>query len=144
MDVTRIILMSGCAVVSVGMFAFAVYLYVSSESFRDQAELVEGRVTKIETISDPDGSGPLYCPVVRYTTVKGETLTNTSSVCSAPASYKEGDTVQIYYDPKNPKVFEIKDLMSKRLAVIVTGGLGVMFGGFAILIFLTRGWVPLE
>ena len=140
MDVSKIIGGTVCAVLAVGMFAYAKHLYVSSKGFRDQAELVSGRVTKIETISDSDGSGPLYCPVVQYITKDVETFTNTSSVCSYPASYKVGDSVEIYYDPKAPNVFEINDFWSKWLAVIVTGGLGVMSGGFAILIFTSRWW----
>ena len=140
MDVSKIIGMTVCAVFAVGMFAYAKHLYVSGKRFRDQAELVDGRVVKIETISDPDGSGPVYFPVVQYITKKGETFKNTSSVGSSPASYKEGDTVEIYYDPQNPNVFEIKDFWSKWLKLIVTGGLGVMAGGFAILIFTSRWW----
>ena len=100
--------MAGCAVIAVGLFAFAAYIYVSSERFRDQAELVDGRVTKIEAISDSDGSGPSYYPVVQYITKEGETFTNTSSVGSSPASYKEGDTVEIYYDPKTPMFLKSK------------------------------------
>jgi hypothetical protein len=136
-DVTRIILATVCAVVAIGMFAYAKRLYVSGKRFRDQAELVTGRVIKIEARWDSEGS-KAYHPVVQYITKDGETFTNTSTGGSSPASYKEGDAVEIYYDPQNPNVFEIKDFWSKWGKLIVTGGLGVMSGGFAISFFTSK------
>lgn len=49
----------------------------------------------------------IYIPVFEYT-VNGEEYTEKSEINASPCPFNEGDTVEIYYNPENPKQIYVK------------------------------------
>lgn len=95
-------------------------------------------VDMIETTSydhDSHRSRTSYCPVVEYY-ANGEMITSKFSYSSSPKPYEMGDTLNIMYNPSEPKSFI--DLGEKTLPLISTifmiVGLVCIFIGLAVLI----------
>ena len=70
-----------------------------------------------------------YYPVVQFRTSQGRQVTFTSSSGSYPASYQEGDTVEVAYDPARPDHAEINAFWSVWLGPVIVVGLGIVFSG---------------
>jgi len=126
-------------ILSIGLVLLAIggVMYLINAVFISRAELVDGTVTLINTSFDADYNSTTYCPLVRYTTKAGQTLTYDSDVCSSPADYKVGDQVQVYYDPQDPGKAQIKNFWSQYLQSITMGGLGLPFVGLGALLLVS-------
>ena len=126
-------------ILSIGLVLLAIsgVMYLINAVFISRAELVDGTVTLINTSFDSDYNSTTYCPLVRYTTKAGQTLTYDSEVCSSPANYKVGDQVQIYYDPQDPGKAQIKNFWSQYLQSITMSGLGLPFVGLGALLLIS-------
>jgi hypothetical protein len=74
------------------------------------------------------GGGDSYFPVVRFTTNANDTVTQKYKISTNWWSYKEGQNVQVIYDPINPGNFIIDDGLGK------TVGPGFVWGGIALII----------
>jgi hypothetical protein len=69
--------------------------------FRQDALQVPGEVISLSESCDDDGCA--YSPIVRFTTLKGETAFYHSTFGSSPPEYKVGETVAIFYKAENPE-----------------------------------------
>jgi hypothetical protein len=71
---------------------------------------VEGVVFRIDREAGPEmNDRGYYIPVIRFETKQGEWITEpTQGFHTSIASHEEGDKVEVYYDPSDPKEFEIK------------------------------------
>ena len=76
------------------------------------------------------GSSGIYCPTVEFTTESGESVRFESEYGTMPASHTVGETVKVFYDPRNPKAAEIES----ALATWLVPGLW-MFFAFLTFIF---------
>ena len=123
--------------IGLGLLVISGVMYLINAIFISRAELVDGTVTLINTSFDSDYNSTTYCPLVRYITKAGQTLTYDSDVCSSPADYKVGDQVQVYYDPQNPGKAQIKNFWSQYLQSITMGGLGLPFVGLGALLLIS-------
>lgn len=117
------------------MLAGAFYLYQDKQAFLKRAETVQGTV--IELISKRSDNSTTYAPVVTFTTKKGNKIEFTSSVSSNPPSYSEGESVEVFYDPAEPKDASINGFASLWLGPLILGILGTVFFliGFGIILF---------
>jgi hypothetical protein len=111
-------------------------LYLVNAVFTSQAELVPGSVVSITKSVDPDYNSELYCPVVKYTTKAGQTLTIDSDVCSSPADYAVGDQVQVYYNPGSPSQAQIRNFWSQNLEAVSMTGMGLPFAFLGLILWL--------
>jgi hypothetical protein len=68
--------------------------------FRQDALQVPGEVISLSESCDDDGCA--YSPIVRFTTLKGETALYHSTFGSSPPEYKVGETVALFYKAENP------------------------------------------
>jgi hypothetical protein len=87
---------------------------------------VEGVVFKIE--EEQDKRGISYYPVIRYVTLEKEWITKKYNTGTNPPAYKEGDTVNVIYDPIDKEHFIVDNLSGK-----ITG---LMLGLFGILLIV--------
>ncbi len=115
--------------ISIGILftATSVILYLSTKSFIEDSEKTTGEVIAIIDVpADLEGSGGvMYAPVIRFTTDRGNTITFQSAHATNPASYREGDKVQVLYDPDDPGTARMHDFMSLWIAPIVSLFLGI-------------------
>jgi hypothetical protein len=124
--------------------------YLVDYSVRDWP-VVEGTVTGLSTSESTDSSGfrsTTFCPEVEYTTLDGQTFNTTFNECSSPPAYQAGDTVEVYYDPANPRNVQLKGGIRQTLGTVfmvilaVAGGLltlgGLVFGLVAAVAALRR------
>ena len=102
-------------------------LYLINFIFTSQSDLVTGSVVSITKSLDEDYQSELLCPVVKYTTKAGQTLSYDSNICTSPAAYAIGDQVEIYYNPGNPTQAQIKDFWSQNLEAVSMTGMGLPF-----------------
>ncbi|WP_206733612.1 DUF3592 domain-containing protein [Flavobacterium sp. YO12] len=100
-----------------------------------KAETVQGTV--VELISKRSDNSTTYAPVVSFTTKAGNKIEFTSSVSSNPPSYSEGESVEVLYDPAEPKDASINGFASLWIGPLIFGILGTVFFliGFGIILF---------
>jgi hypothetical protein len=117
------------------MLAGTFYLYQNQQDFLKKANTVQGTV--IELVANRSDNSTTYTPVVAFKTKKGEEITYTSSVSSNPPSYSEGETVEILYDPADPKDASINGFASLWIGCLILGILGTIFFliGFLMILF---------
>ena len=129
-------------------------LHRTSRHFRGPAERAQGTIVGFDT-STPGamrvprshvrvshwssfvGSGPIYRPTVEFTTADGTKMTATSPFGTNPRPGREGDTVTVLYDPRNPQRMRVETqsrwVGCMELAFMLFGG-GVAAFGIVILI----------
>ncbi|PWK79345.1 uncharacterized protein DUF3592 [Mucilaginibacter oryzae] len=90
---------------------------------------VEGIVFSIEYEPGSQGYSGQYYPVIRYVANNGEWITKKYTLGSNPSTFKEGESVTVFYDPENPSTFMLNDKLSKIvpwlvliLGIVSTGG----------------------
>lgn len=66
-----------------------------------------GTVVEIVSIVHPDDTSPTYFPVIEYQ-AGDSTISQMSNSGQYPSKYREGDRVEIYYNPNNVQEFIIK------------------------------------
>ena len=108
------------------LLLFAGISYFREQSFLDRAQVVTGTVTDYNLSSSND-SGSSYCPVVDFTTQKGERVKYYANVCSSPPSYDIGEQVEVLYDPEDITHAQMNGFWSRYTGVIVLGCIGLPF-----------------
>ncbi|AWK06744.1 DUF3592 domain-containing protein [Flavobacterium crocinum] len=122
------------SIVGAGLLAGAVYSYSSKKAFLEKAEKAQGTV--IEMIARRSDNSTTYCPVVNFKTKAGQEITFTSSVSSNPPSYSVDETVEVLYDPAEPKEASINGFATLWLVPLILGILGTIFFLIGSLAFL--------
>lgn len=124
--------------VSVLMLGLSLFLILNTRSFLNNAETARGEV--IDLMSSYDDEGDVtYAPIVTYTTLEGKTLIHVGSNYSYPAAYDKGEIIDVYYNPEEPKDVRLPRFFSLWGGALITGILGLLFGGATVLIiFWTR------
>ena len=74
----------------------------------------------------------VYAPRVRFTTADGRQVVFVSGTASSPASYDEGDRVDVRYRRGDPDDARIDSVTGVWLGALVTGGLTLFFGALGI------------
>src|SRR5690349_21631847 len=91
-----------CGVLSL---ALGLWLFADRQSFLREAEKTVGHVVKLEksgwTSSRYGPSKPLFRAVVRYRTATGTEVEFRDTTSSRPALYVVGQTVDVWYRPRD-------------------------------------------
>ena len=114
---------------------------VRTRAFLAESSTTEGRVVALvprESCSQDDSGRDrecttVYAPRVEFTAADGRQLVFVSATASSPASYAEGDVVDVRYRPDDPSGARIDGFTETWLGTLVTGGLTVLFAGFSVL-----------
>jgi hypothetical protein len=107
---------------------FGVRGYFKEQAFMSRAELDTGTITTYELNVRNDGKSE-YCPRIEFTTNAGEPVAVQGSECpNRPDDSKIGQTVQVYYDPQNPELYQEKSSTNGYNALIF-GLIGAVFFG---------------
>ena len=114
------LLMGLCA----GLLAFAllvgaVWNYFSQQRKIDSRVAAIGTVVELTTKITTSGRSSIICPIVEFTAPSGEKIRFTSDFGSLPASHKIGQSVNVRYDPVDPKQAEIESAMNAWLTPVI-------------------------
>jgi Protein of unknown function (DUF3592) len=114
-----------CLAFGVGLLVACPVAFVHTERFVAGAEHATGTVIDLSRETDSEGRVTLY-PVVRFTTADGRTVQFLSS--SGSSSPPEvGDSVDVLYDPDDPRDAQLSGFFDLWLFPLVFGGLGIAF-----------------
>jgi hypothetical protein len=133
---TGIVLFLVFVVIALACLGAGVVNYFQERAFLAGSELDTGTITAYELNVRTDGKSE-YCPRIEFTTKAGEPIAyrDTSDCPSQPDDSKIGQTMQVYYDPKNPQQIETKTFF--------TGFDGLIFGLIGFVFFLFIGLIDL-
>jgi Protein of unknown function (DUF3592) len=81
------------------------------------------------------GSAGVYCPVIEFRTGSSQVVRFESSFGTMPATHRVGQTVRVFYNPKEPQTAEIESGLSSWLVPGCLLAL-VVFGVFFSVMFL--------
>jgi hypothetical protein len=111
------------------LLAISYFAYRSNERALETGVLTTGVVVGMEERYDSDGT--MYAPIVRFTTTQGEVVEFTSSTWRHPAAYESGDTVEILYQPNDPRGAVIDSAFERYGTPAILGfvGLCIAIGG---------------
>ncbi len=122
------------------LVAIAAFLFFKEQSFLSTAEEATGKVTKFDVITDSDGES--VCPLIEFTTKRGQLVRFEGDVCSSPPNFKIGDPENVIYDPQNPGNVQTKGFVSEYLASIILSGIGLIFWCIGLWFFFKSGYKP--
>jgi hypothetical protein len=97
-------------------------------------------VVRLETSRLRSGSSgsytTTYCPVIAFTTRRGERVEIASRTCSSPSAYLVGETLAVDYDPADPRNAAFGGFFTRWLITLVFGILAAIFIGLSVLFHL--------
>ncbi len=113
-------------IIAFGLFAGAVWAYFKQRSQMESRIPVTGTVVELVHRSTTGGRSGIFCPVVEFGLPSGERITFTSDFGSRPASHKVGQSVNVRYDPTDPRKAEIESGMTTWLAPVILVFMGAI------------------
>ncbi len=123
----------------VGMLlaVIAIFLFVRTRIFLRTAQEVKGTVIRMVYHHSSEGGGG-YSPVYQFRTLEGQTIEAGDSMSSNPPMFREGQVIDVLYDPANPQKARIKKWMSLYFVSVLLGGLGLVFGGVGVVMLIFK------
>ena len=107
---------------------FGIVKYEAREKLFKRDIRVKGLVVEIDAMVDSTINTSYY-PIVKFSTLQNDALTERYNLGFNPSTYKIGDTVTIIYNADNPKQFIIDDKDTKVMGPVLIGiGLVVISG----------------
>lgn len=93
-----------------------------------------GKIIRLENNGDTfkGGSGSVY-PVVHFKTEAGQEIEQRSKVEYNAIRFKEGDSVPVVYDKKDPLVWQINNWWEMYVLPIIFGTVGIILGAFTLI-----------
>jgi hypothetical protein len=107
-----------------GLFAFGFFVGAPWAYFSQQYKM-KSRVAAVGTVVEltsritASGRANIICPVVEFSAPSGEKIRFTSEFGSLPAKHQVGQTVNVRYDPVDPKNAEIDSAMNLWLIPLI-------------------------
>lgn len=117
------------------LFAIGLFLFVRTRIFLGRAQEVQGTVVRMVYRHSSEGGGG-YSPVYQFRTIEGQVIEKQDSLSTNPPMFKEGQQIDILYDPANPQSARIKKWMSLYFTSVLLAGMGLIFGGIGIVILI--------
>ena len=135
--------------IGIVLLVVSFFVYRSHARERETGVLTTGNVVGMTERPDNDGDdeddGPMYAPIIRFTTTKGEVVEFTSSTWSRPPEYEPGEAVQILYQPADPSRAEIESAFHRYGSAAILGGTGLVLAAVgAIVAFVVSKFLSFE
>lgn len=116
-------------VVGSGCLIYAPVKAVKTVLFIRHAAVATGTVEDI--VARRGSKSTTYAPSVTFTTPDGRLIRFVSGVSGSAGAYGVGQQVEVYYDPANEGIAEIKGFIPLWMPVIILSALGLAFGGLS-------------
>jgi hypothetical protein len=117
------------------LFVIAVFIFINTRLFIGRAQEVKGTVVRMVYRHSSEGGGG-YSPVYQFRTITGETIEIQDGLSSNPPMFREGQSIDVLYDPQNPQKARIKRWLSLYFLPVLLGGLGMIFGGIGLVMLV--------
>jgi len=111
--------------------ALALFFWLRTRAFLGTAQKAQGTVIQMVYSSDSEGGGG-YSPVYTFRTMNGQVVEVTDRMSSNPPQFKEGQIIDVLYDPDNPNKARINKWFNLYFVPILLGFLGLVFGGIGV------------
>lgn len=111
------------------------FLFIRTRIFMNTAQEVKGTIVRMVWSSGGDGGGG-YSPVYQFRTIEGQMIEKQDNLSSNPPMFKEGQVIDVLYQPGNPQNARIKKWMSLYFASLLLGGMGLIFGGIGVVMLI--------
>lgn len=115
--------------------ALALFFWFRTRAFLDNAQKAQGTVIRMVYSPNSEGGGG-YSPVYTFRTMSGQVIEKTDSMSSNPPQFKEGQTIDVLYDPDNPHKARINKWFNLYFVPMLLGFLGLVFGGVGIAVYI--------
>ncbi|PBJ09034.1 DUF3592 domain-containing protein [Flavobacterium sp. ACN6] len=112
-------------IIGAALLTGAFFLYQNKSAFLEKAVSVQGTV--IEMVAKRSDNSTTYSPVISFKTKSGQEITFSSSISSNPPSYSVNETVEVLYNPADPKEANINTFSSLWIGPLILGGIGIVF-----------------
>jgi hypothetical protein len=109
--------------IGITLLVVGFFVYRSNQRALETGVLTTGTVVGMQERYDEDGS--MYAPIIRFTTIEGETVEFMSSTWTRPAEYGPGDSVEILYQSDAPQNAQIDSAFGRYGAPAILGVVGV-------------------
>lgn len=116
------------------LVVIGVFIFVRTRSFISSSQEVKGTVVRNAYHSGSEGGG--YAPVFGFTTIAGQRVEVEDNMQSNPPQFREGEVVDILYDPQNPSRARINKGMNLYFAPILLSIMGMIFGGIGLILLV--------
>ncbi|MBL8063675.1 MAG: DUF3592 domain-containing protein [Anaerolineales bacterium] len=116
------------------LVAIAVFIFVRTRSFIASSQEVKGTILRNVYRSSSDGGG--YAPVFGFTTIDGRRVEVQDMLQSNPPQFREGEVVNILYDPQEPGRARIKKWSNLYFVPLLLSGMGLIFGGIGLVLLI--------
>ena len=133
-DVSTTVALIGLAVAAFGALFAAIGIGVrrGQSRFKARAARATGTVTglRARSVGRDTGGGMVWVPVVRFATADGRTVEAEAGGGSNVKRHREGQPIEVLYDPANPADVRIPDWGSSLIHTmfIGIGGVFVLIG----------------
>jgi hypothetical protein len=116
-------------ILGIGMALFGWNIRAHTLAFVENSSRATGKVVDVVAQRKVKNGRQetLFYAVIEFTTVSGERIRYRDGTGSNPPLHREGDTVQVLYDPKNPSNASEESFVHLRLPVILVTGIGAFF-----------------
>lgn len=117
------------------LLAIGVFLFIRTRMFISKAQEVKGTVIRMVWSSGGSEGGGGYSPIYQFRTLEGRMIEVHDGLSSNPPMFREGQSIDVLYDPENPQKARIKKWMNLYFVSILLGGIGLIFAciGLALL-----------
>lgn len=109
------------------LFVIGAFLFIRTRIFLGKAHEVKGTVVRMVYSRSSKGGGG-YSPIYQFRTIDGQTIEQRDNLSTNPPMFKEGQQIDVLYDPANPQNSRIKRFMSLYFTSILLCGMGLIFG----------------
>lgn len=102
------------------------------------ADIVQEQNKSQGVVTDLLHNGNMSAPVITYTW-QGKEYQYKSSSYTSPSAFDYNEVVTLYVNPKNPNEVVIDTFSERWLAIVILGGIGIVFAGMGLIfVFVSR------
>jgi hypothetical protein len=110
--------------VGIGMFIWSILWFSNRISNLENYVLTQGTVVEFEKSNDAENGGYVYSPIVSFKDRNGLEHIYNSGHASDPPAYEIGESVELYYNSKDPEDVFLNSFIEKwviGIALVVVG-----------------------
>ncbi|MCG2618195.1 DUF3592 domain-containing protein [Terrimonas sp. NA20] len=116
-----------------------VFLFIAIKTLRKHNKLKKTGITTegvvYDVLKEADSSFNFSYPIIRFTTLTQEWITETANIGTLPGFYKKGQKVTVIYDQNSPKEFTLdsKTIRFILLLFLIIGLLTTTLGVYLLI-----------
>lgn len=118
------------------LLVIGIILGINTRMFAARAQQVKGTVDHMKFRHDSEGGG--YAPVFQFKTLNGESIQFAGMVYSNPPQFKDGQIIDVLYDPQNPQRARINKATNLYFVPLFSAGMGLLFLVIGVVMLISK------